>query len=52
MAHATSPLMSGFVTHDTRRFVIERPRGLELEPGQGVELTIDRDPWRQGSRRS
>jgi cytochrome-b5 reductase len=37
--------MSGFVTHDTRRFVLARPEGFTFEPGQGVELTIDRDPW-------
>jgi cytochrome-b5 reductase len=38
--------MSGFVTHDTRRFVLERPKGLHFEPGQGVELTIEQDPWK------
>lgn len=46
MAYPTRLLMSGFVTHDTRRFVLERPEGLDFEPGQGVELTIERDPWR------
>lgn len=45
MAQSTRLLMSGFVTHDTRRFVIERPSGFRFEPGQGVELTIERDPW-------
>ena len=46
MAYTTRLLMSGFVTHDTRRFVLERPRGFRFEPGQGVELTIERDPWK------
>jgi cytochrome-b5 reductase len=46
MAYPIRLLMSGFVTHDTRRFVLERPEGLEFEPGQGVELTIERNPWR------
>lgn len=46
MAFPTKLLMSGFVTHDTRRFVLERPEVFHFEPGQGVELTIDRDPWR------
>lgn len=48
MAYNTRLLMSGFVTHDTRRFVIERPDGFAFEPGQGVELSIEREPW-QGS---
>lgn len=46
MTYPTSLLMSGFVTHDTRRFVLERPEGFSFEPGQGVELTIERDQWR------
>lgn len=46
MAYATRLLMSGFVTHDTRRFVLERPQGFRFEPGQGVELTIEQDPWK------
>lgn len=50
MAYATSLLMSGFVTHDTKRFVIQRPEGFGFQPGQGVELTIDRDPWRDEGR--
>lgn len=46
MAYPTTLLMSGFVTHDTRRFVLERPRDFSFEPGQGIELTIDRGRWR------
>jgi cytochrome-b5 reductase len=38
--------MSGFVTHDMRRFVISRPEGFEFEPGQGAELTPDRPEWK------
>jgi cytochrome-b5 reductase len=37
--------MSGFITHDTRRLVLERPPGLNFEPGQGVELSIQQEPW-------
>jgi ferredoxin-NADP reductase len=46
----TSLLMSGFVTHDTRRLVLARPEGFTFEPGQGVELGIDCDPWRGEGR--
>jgi cytochrome-b5 reductase len=37
--------MRGFVTHDTERYIIERPAGFTFEPGQGCELTIERPPW-------
>jgi len=46
MTYPTSLLMSGFVTHDTRRFVLARPQGFDFEPGQGVELSIEQDPWK------
>jgi cytochrome-b5 reductase len=37
--------MSGFVTYDTKRFVFTKPEGLTFEPGQGIELTLDRPEW-------
>lgn len=43
-------LMSEFVTHDVRRLLIERPPGLDWQPGQGIELMIDEDPWRDQGR--
>jgi ferredoxin-NADP reductase len=38
-------LMSEFVTHDVKRFIISRPGGFDFEPGQGVELRINRGAW-------
>jgi len=43
-------LMTEFVTHDVKRFIVERPEGLDYKPGQGVELTIDRDGWADQGR--
>jgi cytochrome-b5 reductase len=43
-------LMSQFVTHDVRRLLLERPRPLDWQPGQGIELMIDEDPWRDQGR--
>jgi cytochrome-b5 reductase len=43
-------LMSSFVTHDVKRFVVSRPAGLDFKPGQGVELAIDHPEWRAASR--
>jgi cytochrome-b5 reductase len=50
MTHQVTLLMSGFVTHDVKRFIFTRPEGLEFEPGQGVELAIDRPDWREERR--
>ncbi|MEO8777985.1 MAG: FAD-binding oxidoreductase [Rhodanobacter sp.] len=50
MNHATRLLMKEFVTHDVLRFVLSRPAGFTFEPGQGVDLAIDADGWRDQSR--
>jgi cytochrome-b5 reductase len=50
MTHEVTLLMSGFVTHDVRRFIVSRPDGFEFEPGQGVELAIDHPDWREEGR--
>lgn len=46
MQYKTTLLMSQFVTHDVKRFVLERPEGFSFTPGQGVELIIDQENWR------
>jgi len=35
-------LMSQFVTHDVKHFIVSKPPGLSVAPGQGVELAINR----------
>ena len=35
-------LMSQFVTHDVKRFIVSKPPGFTVTPGQGVELAINR----------
>jgi cytochrome-b5 reductase len=40
--HSVTLLMSQFVTHDVRHFIVSKPEGFSVEPGQGVELAIDR----------
>jgi len=39
-------LMTEFVTHDVKRFIVSKPNGFVHEPGQGVELVIDAPRWR------
>jgi ferredoxin-NADP reductase len=31
------------VTHDTRRFVLQRPEGFDFQPGQATEISLDQD---------
>ena len=50
MEYNITLLMTEFVTHDVKRFIVSRPDGFSYEPGQGVELTIDQDGWRDEGR--
>ena len=50
MTHEIEILHTSFVTHDTNRFVTTKPDGFDFEPGQGVEVTIDREGWRDEGR--
>jgi len=43
-------LMSEFVTHDVKRFIVSRPDDFSFTPGQGVELAIDQPEWRNEAR--
>ncbi|MFB6260121.1 MAG: FAD-binding oxidoreductase [Thiohalorhabdaceae bacterium] len=47
MDYRASLLMTQFVTHDVRRYIVERPEGLAFEAGQGVMLALDRPGWRE-----
>lgn len=38
------------VTHDVKRFVIEKPDGYDFKPGQATEVAIDDDDWRDEKR--
>ena len=42
MNHTVTLLMSQFVTHDVKRFIVSKPAGFSIVPGQGVELAISR----------
>lgn len=50
MEHASTVLMTEFVTHDVKRFILSKPLGLSYEPGEGVELAIDEPQWRDQGR--
>lgn len=38
-------LMTEFVTHDVKRFVVEKPSGYEYIPGQANLVSLDREEW-------
>lgn len=50
MNYSTRLLMSEFVTHDVKRFILEKPDGFSFKPGQGVELAIDDANWKDEGR--
>ncbi|MDZ7593274.1 MAG: FAD-binding oxidoreductase [Thiobacillus sp.] len=50
MDHTVTLLMSQFVTHDVKRFIVSKPEGLSVDPGQGVELAIDLPGLREQGR--
>jgi ferredoxin-NADP reductase len=38
------------VTHDVRRYTLEKPQGFTFEPGQATEVSLDLDDWREEKR--
>lgn len=43
--HRVKILMTEFVTHDVKRFIIEKPHNYDFEPGQATEVAIDHPQW-------
>lgn len=50
MDHTVELLQASFETHDVKRFVTTRPDDLDWAPGQGVEIALDREGWRDEGR--
>jgi cytochrome-b5 reductase len=46
MKHTATILMTEFVTHDVKRFILTKPRNFDYEPGQGVKFVINEPRWR------
>lgn len=46
----TKLMMSEFVSHDVKRFIVSRPPEFKFKPGQGVELAINNSNWRDERR--
>lgn len=50
MENSVSILMTEFVTHDVKRFVLEKPRDFEFTPGQATEISINKSKWKDKLR--
>ncbi len=50
MSHTVTLLMSQFVTHDVKHFIVSKPEGFSIVPGQGVELAVNRPDLREQGR--
>jgi ferredoxin-NADP reductase len=51
MKHSSTILMTEFVTHDVKRFILTKPRNFEYEPGQGVKMVINEPKWKNEESR-
>lgn len=40
----------GQVTHDVKRFVVEKPEGYEFTPGHATEISINKEKWKDEKR--
>lgn len=43
-------LMTEFVTHDVKSFIVEKPKDYPFVPGQATEVNLDNDKWRKEKR--
>lgn len=48
--HTCTILAAEAVTHDVRRFVIEKPEGYRYEPGQATEVSVAEPEWEDEGR--
>jgi len=51
MKHSSTILMTEFVTHDVKRFILTKPRNFDYKPGQGVKVVINEPEWRNQESR-
>jgi ferredoxin-NADP reductase len=50
MSTAVKILMIEFVTHDVKRFILEKPRDLKFTPGQAIDISINTPGWSDATR--
>jgi cytochrome-b5 reductase len=50
MSPVTKVLMTGFITHDVRRFIFEKPEGFAFTPGQASRVAVNQPGWEKKGR--
>jgi len=50
MNHVVKILKTEFITHDVKRFIIEKPKGFEFIPGQAADVSINLPEWKDKIR--
>src|SRR5262245_30583760 len=48
--HVVKVLESYFITHDVKRFKVERPKGYDFIPGQATDVSINLPEWKNELR--
>jgi ferredoxin-NADP reductase len=48
--HVVNILEASFVTHDVKRFIVEKPSGYHFIPGQGTDVSINLPEWKDKLR--
>ncbi|TBX64824.1 flavodoxin reductase [Flavobacterium silvisoli] len=48
--HIVKVLEAKFITHDVKRFVVEKPNGFDFIPGQATEVSINLPEWKTQRR--
>ena len=44
--HIVKVLEAKFITHDVKRFVVEKPEGYDFIPGQATDVSINLPEWK------
>jgi len=48
--HIVKLLHSEYITHDVKRFIIEKPPGYQFQSGQATKISINKPEWRSEKR--
>lgn len=43
--HVVKILEANYITHDVKRFIVEKPKGYDFTPGQATEIAINLPSW-------
>ena len=50
MKYRTKILKTEFVTHNVKRFILEKPKGFKFIPGQATDISINLPKWKGEKR--